>query len=49
MREVFSDVIVVGGGPCGSFVASNLAKLGFSVNVFEEHGETGIPSHCAVT
>jgi len=47
MREVFSDVIVVGGGPCGSFVALNLAKLGFSVNVFEEHGGIGVPSHCA--
>jgi len=42
----FSDMIVVGGGPCGSFTALNLAKLGVNVKVFEEHGEIGVPSHC---
>jgi digeranylgeranylglycerophospholipid reductase len=42
-----SDVIIIGGGPCGSFTALNLAKLGFDVIVFEEHGEIGVPSHCA--
>ncbi len=47
MHETFSDVIVVGAGPCGSFTAFNLAKLGFDVSVFEEHAEIGIPSHCA--
>ena len=41
-----SDVIVVGGGPCGSFTALNLAKLGRTVTVFEEHGHIGVPSHC---
>ncbi|MDI6904725.1 MAG: NAD(P)/FAD-dependent oxidoreductase [Candidatus Bathyarchaeia archaeon] len=41
-----SDVIIVGGGPCGSFTALNLAKLGINVTVFEEHGEIGVPSHC---
>ena len=40
------DVIVVGGGPCGSFAAFNLAKHGANVTVFEEHGEIGFPSHC---
>jgi digeranylgeranylglycerophospholipid reductase len=40
-------VIVVGGGPCGSFTALNLAKLGRSVTVFEEHSQVGVPSHCA--
>jgi digeranylgeranylglycerophospholipid reductase len=41
-----SDVIVVGGGPCGSFAAFNLAKQGSNVAVFEEHSEIGVPSHC---
>lgn len=47
MRETSSDVTIVGGGPCGSFAALNLAKLGLSVNVFEEHSEIGVPCHCA--
>jgi geranylgeranyl reductase family protein len=41
-----SDVIVVGAGPCGSFTALNLARLGRSVTVFEEHSQIGVPSHC---
>jgi digeranylgeranylglycerophospholipid reductase len=41
------DVIVVGAGPCGSFTALKLAKLGRSVTVFEEHSQIGFPSHCA--
>ncbi|MEM3566480.1 MAG: NAD(P)/FAD-dependent oxidoreductase [Candidatus Bathyarchaeia archaeon] len=45
--ENFSDVIVIGGGPCGSFSALNLSKKGFNVKVFEEHSEIGVPSHCA--
>jgi digeranylgeranylglycerophospholipid reductase len=47
MHEFFADAIVVGGGPCGSFTALNLAKLGVDVNVFEEHAEIGVPCHCA--
>jgi len=45
--RTFSDVIVVGGGPSGSFTALNLARLGVKVTVFEEHKEIGVPSHCA--
>jgi digeranylgeranylglycerophospholipid reductase len=41
------DVIVVGGGPCGSVSAMHLAKHGADVTVFEEHGQIGLPSHCA--
>jgi digeranylgeranylglycerophospholipid reductase len=44
--ENLSDVIVVGGGPCGSSTAFKLAKQGANVTVFEEHGEIGVPSHC---
>ncbi len=46
MKEM-PDAIVVGGGPVGSFVALNLAKLGAKVTVFEEHEAVGVPSHCA--
>lgn len=45
--EPFQDVVVVGGGPCGSFSALSLAKNGVNVTVFEEHREIGVPSHCA--
>jgi len=41
------DVIVVGGGPVGSYTALNLAKLGIKTTVFEEHPSIGLPSHCA--
>ena len=42
-----SDAIVVGGGPVGSYVALQLAKLGVKATVFEEHSTIGYPSHCA--
>lgn len=45
MKEA-SDAVVVGGGPCGSFAALNLAKQGIKATVFEEHDEIGIPTHC---
>ncbi|MFB3888706.1 MAG: geranylgeranyl reductase family protein [Candidatus Bathyarchaeia archaeon] len=45
--EKVQDAVVVGGGPAGSFFAYELAKRGFGVSVFEEHGEVGVPSHCA--
>jgi digeranylgeranylglycerophospholipid reductase len=46
MKDV-PDVIVIGGGPVGSFTALKLAKLGAAVTVFEEHNAIGSPSHCA--
>jgi geranylgeranyl reductase family protein len=42
-----SDVVVVGGGPVGSYAALHLAKKGIPVTVYEEHPEIGVPSHCA--
>ena len=42
-----ADVIVVGGGPCGSFSALTAARLGAEVSVCEEHTEIGVPEHCA--
>ncbi len=45
--ENFSEVVVIGGGPSGSFTALNLAKRGIKVTVFEEHREIGVPFHCA--
>jgi len=40
------DVVVVGGGVCGSFSALTAARLGAKVVVCEEHREIGVPQHC---
>ena len=40
-------VVIIGGGPAGSFSAYELAKRGVNVDVFEEHLQIGFPSHCA--
>ena len=42
-----TDIIVVGGGPCGSYAAYSVAKHGAEVTVCEEHPEVGAPRHCA--
>ena len=42
-----TDIIVVGGGPCGSFSALTAATLGAEVLVCEEHRKIGVPKHCA--
>lgn len=41
------SIIVVGGGPCGSFSAFSAARTGADVAVYEEHKDVGVPSHCA--
>ena len=41
------DVIVIGGGPVGSYAALNLGEQGIRATVFEEHPQIGLPSHCA--
>jgi digeranylgeranylglycerophospholipid reductase len=42
-----SDIVVVGGGPCGLYSALTAAKLGAEVTVCEEHGTIGAPKHCS--
>jgi len=40
------DVLVVGGGPGGLFVAERLARAGLDTLVCEEHSTVGEPVHC---
>ena len=40
------DVLIVGAGPVGSYIAHRLAGSGHSVIVFEEHQHIGEPMHC---
>ncbi|MEM0155421.1 MAG: NAD(P)/FAD-dependent oxidoreductase [Thermoplasmataceae archaeon] len=40
------DVLIVGSGPSGSYLAYSLAKLGFDVVNLEEHREVGRPVEC---
>lgn len=41
------DVVIVGGGPIGCFVARHIAEFGRKVLILEEHREVGEPPHCA--
>lgn len=40
------DVIIVGAGPVGSFLARQLTRSGYSVLMLEEHDIIGQPVHC---
>ncbi|MHA1214480.1 MAG: geranylgeranyl reductase family protein [Candidatus Hodarchaeales archaeon] len=44
-----SDVIIIGGGPSGSFAAIALSKFYKKVNaiVLEQHASSGTPPHCS--
>jgi digeranylgeranylglycerophospholipid reductase len=42
----FYDVIIVGAGPAGSYMAYELASSGHNIAVFEEKSSTGINSCC---
>src|SRR5262245_43137747 len=46
MPDNSADVLVVGGGPGGLFVAERLARLGARTIVCEEHAVIGDPVHC---
>ncbi len=41
------DLVVVGGGPCGCFLAERVARKGFEVLLVEEHAQIGKPVSCA--
>jgi len=41
------DVIVVGAGPIGCYLAYLLAKKGYGVRIYEEHKEVGRPLQCS--
>ena len=46
-NDASQDVIIIGGGPVGSYAALTLGERGIKTTVFEEHPQIGLPSHCA--
>lgn len=46
MADPDFDVVVVGGGPIGGYVAGQLASKGHRVTILEEHYEIGEPVQC---
>lgn len=46
MSGRFYDVIIVGAGPAGSYIAYELASSGYDVAVFEEKGAPGLNACC---
>mgnify|MGYP001061281989 CR=1 FL=1 len=46
MSRQFYDVIIVGAGPAGSYIAYELASLGHNVAVFEEKSAPGLDVCC---
>jgi digeranylgeranylglycerophospholipid reductase len=46
VSDQFYDVIIVGAGPAGSYIAYELASLGYDVAVFEEKSASGLNACC---
>ena len=44
---MITEIIVVGGGPCGSYTGLTASKQNAKVIICEEHPEIGAPRHCA--
>ena len=40
MKEIYSNINIVGGGLIGAFVAYSLAKIGFKVTIIEKKKPT---------
>ncbi|MEM1515770.1 MAG: NAD(P)/FAD-dependent oxidoreductase [Candidatus Bathyarchaeia archaeon] len=41
------EVAIIGAGPSGLIAARETSRKGLKIAVFEEHGEVGLPCHCA--
>lgn len=42
-----TDIAVIGAGPSGLIAAHEASRIGVKVVILEEHGEIGLPCHCA--
>ncbi|MCD6515428.1 MAG: NAD(P)/FAD-dependent oxidoreductase [Candidatus Odinarchaeota archaeon] len=47
IKNMSSNIAIIGAGPSGLFSALELAKRGLELEIFEEHSEVGLPLHCA--